>query len=242
MLTNHDNPFSHIDSFLTFIKSQASSEERYHSSGEYTGGNHIHYGLRAPIMHGFVKEWVAEHKKSLTYDDWEGLLDSLYHGHSFEERAMAGMVLSRFPKFRLELPLELFDEWLTGLEGWAEVDSTCQTVFTAKDFNARWGEWEPFLRQLVVSQNINKRRASLVLLIKPIRDTDDQKFLNLGLEFVDQLKREKDKLITKAISWILRESIKQHRKAVHQYVEANADGLPAIAVREFRKKYETGKK
>jgi 3-methyladenine DNA glycosylase AlkD len=64
----------------------------------------------------------------------------------------------------------------------------------------------------------------------------------MGLSIVESLKHEKDKLITKAISWILRESIKQHRDAVGAYVGKNADNLPAIAIREFRKKFETGTK
>ena len=233
---------SHYDNFIAYIQNNASQEEHYHLSAEYTGGNHIHYGLRTPLMRGFIKSWYAENKKTLDYEEWETLLNALYHGKSFEERAMASMVMSRFPKFRLELSLGRLDVWLSQLVGWAEVDSTCQMVFTDKDFDARWEAWEPFLRGLCADGNINKRRASIVLLIKPIRDTKEKRFFNLGMEFVDVLKVEKDKLITKAISWILRESIKQHRQDVAKYVGENQDSLPAIAVREFRKKLETGRK
>lgn len=233
---------SHYDNFIVYIQNNTSQEEHYHSSTGYTDGNHIHYGLTAPQMREFIKIWYGENKTTLEYGEWKNLLNALYHGKSFEERAMASMVMSRFPKFRLQLSLETLDVWLSQLVGWAEVDSTCQMVFTDKDFDARWDEWKLFLRELYKDENINKRRASIVLLIKPIRDTEEKRFFNLGIELVDVLKVEKDKLITKAISWILRESIKQHREDVAQYVAENKDSLPAIAVREFRKKFETGRK
>lgn len=53
---------------------------------------------------------------------------------------------------------------------------------------------------------------------------------------------KKIKLIAKAVSWILRSLVKRHRQIVGEYVFKNEASLPAIAVREFKKKYETGKK
>jgi hypothetical protein len=44
------------------------------------------------------------------------------------------------------------------------------------------------------------------------------------------------------VSWLLRESIKQHREAIKQYLDANRAVLPAFVVREVATKLETGKK
>ena len=148
----------------------------------------------------------------------------------------------RFPKFRSQLPLSRLDSWLGELEGWAEVDSTCQTVFSAADLLADWHGWEALLEALSLDDNVNKRRASLVLLTAPITKSADERILELSFRLIDRLKSEKDKRITKAVSWLLRKGIKQHRAAIADYLDANAESLPAIALRETRKKLATGKK
>ena len=89
---------------------------------------------------------------------------------------------------------------------------------------------------------IQHRRASLVFLVKPLLDSDDERFISTALGNVEALKHEKDKLITKAVSWILRSSVKRHRETVGEYVFKNEASFPAIALREFKKKYTTGTK
>lgn len=53
---------------------------------------------------------------------------------------------------------------------------------------------------------------------------------------------EKHVMITKAISWLLRSLIKYHKNEVTVYLKKNSLTLPKIAVREVRRKLETGKK
>lgn len=225
----------------SFIQQNADpAHKSTQSKTSYTGSTHLHYGLSAPQMRGFLKAHLQEHQPDA--DAWLATLDALYAGESLEERAFAGMLLARFSRFRAGLSLERFNTWLETLEGWAEVDSTCQSTFTAKEFLAKWGEWEPFLRRLAADPNINKRRASLVLFIQPIRQTNDERLLSAALENIDRLKHEKDKLISKAISWLLREALKHHKAAVEAYIEANQAALPAFVQREVRTKLQTGKK
>ncbi|MDP2951009.1 MAG: DNA alkylation repair protein, partial [bacterium] len=64
----------------------------------------------------------------------------------------------------------------------------------------------------------------------------------LAFENIEKLKPEKDILITKAISWLLRNLIKYHKKEVADYLKKNKNSLPKIAVRETEKKIKTGKK
>ena len=145
-------------------------------------------------------------------------------------------------RYRRQLALQQLDAWLGLLEGWAEVDSTCQTVFTAKDLLANWEGWRDLLASLAGDDNINKQRAALVLLTAPIAQSADEGILKLSLALIDRLKAEKDKRVAKAISWLLRKGIKQHRAAIGDFLDSRADSLPAIAVRETRKKLSTGKK
>ncbi len=199
------------------------------------------YGLTNAQHRQIIHSFIATHR-DLPYDDWLALIDTLYHGDSYEERCAPRTLFSKYPRFRRQLPLHQLDEWLGLLEGWAEIDSTCQTVFSDKDLLANWGAWQALLESLSRDQNINKRRAALVLLTAPITQSPDERILRLALQLIDRLKGEKDKLITKAISWLLRKGIKQHHETIANYLDANADSLPAIALRETRNKLATGKK
>ena len=148
----------------------------------------------------------------------------------------------KFPRYRRQLPRPQLDAWLGCLDGWAEVDGTCQTVFSAADLLDDWEGWSALLVSLAADDNVNKRRAALVLLTAPITQSADRRILDLSLALVDRLKGERDKRITKAISWLLRKGIKQHRDAIAAYLDAQAESLPAIALRETRRKLATGKK
>jgi 3-methyladenine DNA glycosylase AlkD len=57
---------------------------------------------------------------------------------------------------------------------------------------------------------------------------------------IEKLKSEKEIMITKAISWVLRSMIRHYRSEVSNYVDQNAATLPKIAVRETRVKLDTG--
>ncbi|MCY3867866.1 MAG: DNA alkylation repair protein [Chloroflexi bacterium] len=208
---------------------------------EHLGTTRKWHGLKNDQSRAIALAFIAAHK-DLSYDDWLALIDSLYHGDSYEERCAPRTLLRKFPRYRRALPLAQLDAWLGCLNGWAEVDSTCQTVFSDKDLLADWEGWAALLQSLACGDNVNKRRAALVLLTAPISQSPDPRILDLSLALIDRLKSDKDGRITKAISWLLRKGVKQHRESIAAYIEAKAPALPAIAVRETRRKLATGKK
>ncbi len=208
---------------------------------EHLGTTRLWYGLSNAQSRAILLDFIAAHK-DLSYEAWLALIDALYHGDSYEERCAPRTLFRKFPRYRRGLPLAQLDEWLGCLNGWAEVDSTCQTVFSDKDLLADWDGWTTLLQSLACDDNVNKRRAALVLLTAPISQSSDTRLLDLSLQLIEQLKGEKDGRITKAISWLLRKGIKQHRESIAAYIEAKAPTLPAIAVRETRRKLATGKK
>jgi len=208
---------------------------------EHLGTTRVWYGLKNEQSRRILLDFSAAHK-DLSYDDWLALIDSLYQGDSYEERCAPRTLFRKFPRYRRQLPRPQLDAWLGCLNGWAEVDSACQTVFTDKDLLADWSGWSALLDKLASDANVNKRRAALVLLTAPISQSPDKRILDLSLALIDRLKGEKDGRVTKAISWLLRKGVKQHRAAIAAYLEANAPSLPAIAIRETRRKLTTGKK
>jgi 3-methyladenine DNA glycosylase AlkD len=167
------------------------------------------------------------------------VLDDLFAGTVHEEKTLAALILGTSAAARSAVALERVDGWLDGLVGWAQVDSLCSNVFQAGELLDDWPAWQPWLRRLTAHSNINKRRASLVLLTGPVRRSADTRLLEASIDALNGLQSERDKLITKAASWLLRSLVIRHRDAVLSYVAEHRENLPAIAVREVSAKLET---
>jgi 3-methyladenine DNA glycosylase AlkD len=193
---------------------------------------------------------TAQHKKilsnflksvSLSPQEFSNLITSLYTtGQSYDEIILAGR-LAGIQKYH-PLDPDLLNTWLNFVHGWAETDTLCQMAFTDRDLLTNWPAWQKILKQFVTDKNVHKRRASVVLLTKPLRISPDKKLLELAIINVDKLKTETDILITKAVSWVLRSSIKFHQNEVAKYLADNQTVLPKIAIREVSSKLLTGKK
>jgi 3-methyladenine DNA glycosylase AlkD len=207
----------------------------------YGGSGHPFYLVGAPERRAIARAWVAP-RRGRDPAETLAVIDSLFAGDSHEEKTLPGFILAldRAAR-RLVQPSDL-DRWLGELNGWAEIDCLCQSVFTAQDMAADWPAWEALIERLAADENINKRRAALVLLNAPVRGSDDTRFRGLALQTLDRLKGERDILITKAVSWLLRTMTGRHRAAVEEYLAREADVLPKIAVRETRIKLATGTK
>ncbi len=207
---------------------------------KYLGTTKKYYGLKTDVKIREIKAYLKS--QNLYHEEIQNLLLSLSRGDSFEELSTIGLVLNLYPDYRKNLKPEILDKLLNRVEGWAETDTICQLCFTAEDILSRWDEWKKLLKKFVSDPNIHKRRASLVLLTKPLRQSDDSRLPKLAFANTDKLKHEKDILITKAVSWILRSLIKFHWKEVEKYLDHNLDTLPKIAIRETKNKLLTGVK
>ncbi len=207
----------------------------------YLGNSHPRYPISIPALRNIAKEWMIAHCE-LAASKFAALLTSLIKGKSSTEKCMVGILLDYTSLHQRKFDPNLFDTWLNHLKGWAEVDSLCTGRYSEAEILSQWKIWKPLLIQFSKSNNIHKRRASLVLLCSPLRKSDDARLALLAFQNIDRLKGEKEILITKAISWVLRNMVKHQRAAVVQFMKEEASGLPAIAVRETRRVLETGRK
>ncbi|HEX4195943.1 MAG TPA: DNA alkylation repair protein [Caulobacteraceae bacterium] len=207
----------------------------------YGGSGRPYYFVSVPDRRGMVRRWLAANK-ALAADEILAVVDSLSQGESHEEAALGGMLLRDCPKARRAVTTAELERWLGRLNGWAEVDTWCQNLFTAQDMAADWPAWSGLIERLSRDPNINRRRAALVLLNGPAHYSPDPRFSDLAFVVLERLKAEKPILITKAVSWLLRSLVTRHRDAVAAYLDANQATLPAIAVRETRTKLKTGTK
>ncbi len=226
---------------LAEIKKHKGNGTQHTSSDSYILSGHAYYDVSVPIRRQIVKDWLNENK-GISDKDFIAVLDSLYKGKSHEEKTIASYLLDYHHLHRKTIRPKKLNEWLDHLVGWAEVDSLCQNVFTADELLSDWKQWQALIRKLSKDKNINKRRASLVLLTGPTYRSSDRRLRDLAFEMIDTLKHEQPIIITKAISWLLRDMSVQHKKAVSEYLKKNESTLPKVAVRETWRKIKTGKK
>jgi 3-methyladenine DNA glycosylase AlkD len=230
----------HHASLLAQIIEKSGTPTQHTFLDSYLGNANPRYPIRTPLLRQVVKNWIGTNE--LNPKEFLALLTSLVKAKSSTEKTSAGILLDYASREQLKFNPKIYDLWLNHVQGWAEVDALCYGHFKTDQVLEDWSDWKKLLTKLNKSKNINKRRASLVLLCKPLTRSNDRRLQLVAFQLTDNLKSEKAILITKAISWLLRSMVKQHRAALKKYIEKNKASLPAIAVRETATKIKTGKK
>ncbi len=207
----------------------------------YGGSGRPYFNVSVPDQRALARGWLAAHKAGGAQAVL-ALAESLFDGASHEEKILAAILLGASTAARQAARPADIDRWLGKLNGWAEVDSLCQNLFTAGEMMRDWPAWKGLIEALTISPDINRRRAALVLLTGPVARSDDPAFRDLAFKTLEALKAERPILITKAVSWLLRSMAVRHGEAVARYLDAEAATLPAVAIRETRTKLATGTK
>lgn len=197
-------------------------------------------GMRSAELRREVRAWLAEHR------DWpfERVVElaELFWSAAVAERddetpiELIGLSRRQIP----HLPWSFFERWRKPLCTWHDTDGLGIYVFgpwLAADVKPR----SRYLEKLIAAREICSRRLALVGTVTLNRRLETA-IPELTLKLVDAVAHEREPLITKAVSWALRELTKTHRQLVAGYVEANRERLPALAVREVRNKLRTGLK
>lgn len=231
----------HHRKLLQEIRKHAGKPARDAFLNNYLGNDHVRYSINTPTLRAIAKEWAKKHR-DLSASELTDVITSLVEGKSFTEKVLAGIILGYSAVPQRNFDPGIFDQWLDHLVGWAEIDALCTGDFAAKQVPADWPKWKKLITRLSKSTNINKRRASLVLFCSPLSKAYNPELAAEALRVVDRLKSEKEIIITKAISWVLRSLVKFHRREVADYLDYNAATLPRIAVRETNAKLNTGRK
>jgi 3-methyladenine DNA glycosylase AlkD len=227
---------------LNLILSHSGTPTKHTFLDDYLGNTHPRYPINAPTLRSIAKTWMKNHLDELSPKNFVALITSLIKGKSSTEKVMAGILLDYSPASLHDFDPVVFNQWLDHLQGWAEVDNLCTGAYAASAIPADFAKWKKLLTQFAKNKMIEKRRASIVLLCSPLRKAKDERLVEIVFQNIQLLKAEKEVLITKAISWVLRCAIKHHKKAVSDFVKANSDSLPKIAVRETLTVLKTGKK
>jgi 3-methyladenine DNA glycosylase AlkD len=226
---------------LDLIEISSGKPTKHTFSDSYLGNTNPRYAISNPVLRKLSRNWMKEYH-DLPQKDFVAVLDSLVKGKSSTEKMMSGILTDYCTKEQLAFPPALFDDWLDHLSGWVEVDTVCTSRYSKLMIHPNFKTWKSLLPKMSRSKNINKRRASLVFLCAPVRYHKNEEMAAVAFANIERLKGEKEILITKAISWLLRSMVKLYKKEVKTYVMENQDSLPKIAVRETLNKLTTGKK
>jgi 3-methyladenine DNA glycosylase AlkD len=197
------------------------------------------YGVRVPELRKIAKAWYRAHK-DVARDDLFALTEALWKGGSREERGIAFHLLEHFDRWVPDLPKAHLDRWRRDLDSWVETDGLgwLLAVWLAGAPEARLD----YLWELIDDEDVWSRRLALVPLARINRGKLGFTALDLTLQLIDRAKEERHPMITKAVSWVLRETTKTHRDAVAAYVEENRGVLAGHVVREVENKLCTGLK
>ncbi len=205
---------------------------------KYSGSVKKHLYVRIPVLTKHIKTWNKKHELNL--EEFQNLIITLSKSNIHEEIIAIGKLLEANSALRKQLNCKVLFEITKNLHGWEEIDAVCQGKFTGKEFLNNRKCWENLLKKLNQSNNISQQRASLVLPIKFIRDIkNDSELTDLSFENIKNLIKIDDILITKAISWILREMAKSsdfYKTRVKQFIGQYKTKLKKHIVTEVIKK------
>ena len=231
----------HHAEILGLIKEKSGKGTQHTDLDSYLGNSHPRYAITLPVLRSIAKEWMKAHK-DMSAKELSVTMTSLVKGESATEKMMVGILLDNATKEQKQFDPMLFDKWLDHLVGWAEVDTVCTGKYCITEIPENLSVWKKILTSLSKSDNINKRRASLVFMVSTLSQNDDSEIGKMALAIVDRLKHEKEIIITRAVSWVLRSMIRHYRKTLEDYLKKNEKSLPSIAVRETKVKLATGTK
>lgn len=227
---------------LTAIQRAGGPRRQGHEHNDsYGSSGHPFYRVAVPVRRAIARAWLAD-DRTRPVAEILAVVESLFAGESHEEKTLAAMLLGAHTAARSQTGPADVDRWLDHLNGWAEVDTLCYSVYTDQNLLDDWTMWESRLRRMAHAPDPSRRRAAIVLLTRPVHTSGDNRLRDLATDIIDLRHHDRDPFITKAVSWLLRSMVTRHRDAVVRYLAANEATLPAIALRETRTKLATGTK
>lgn len=196
------------------------------------------HGIRTPDNRRLAREWRRAHR-DVDPAVVLSLVEVLWNAESRDERALGLEILNLHPDIVRDLESARFDRWRLDIDNWGVCD------FLGTRILGPWVEAEPedrlkYLEHLVGDPHLYSRRLGLVASV--YLNTGGTEYGEWTLSQVDRLIDERDPMITKAISWSLRQMTRHQASIVEAYVDSRADRMAALPRREVRNKLRTGRK
>jgi 3-methyladenine DNA glycosylase AlkD len=209
------------------------------SKGYYPSSFRI-MGVKVPDIRKIRKE-LTKRLKGRSNEDVIRISKKLVETEIFECQQVAFELLEKNKKVKSSLTLQDLEDLRKGLDNWVSVDT-----YSGYLGGVAWREGiipDETIKKWALSDNNWERRTAVVCTIalnqKARGGTGDIEKTLWVCEFV---KRDKDDMVQKALSWALRELSKIDKGPVVKFIEENEEVLPKRVLREVKRKLETGKK
>ncbi len=195
-------------------------------------------GVRTPDLRAVAVGWSDAHRAADPETVHE-LAEGLWSAGSREERALGLEILRRFPAAVAALSAMRLRAWAADVDDWGTADLLATAIlgpWVLSDRSARMD----FLYELVAADGVWRPRLALVSTVPLSRDGSAS--LDFALSLCDRVLGRREPMITKAVSWALRELAKSDPRRASLYLRARGDSLPAFVRREVGNVLRTGTK
>ena len=198
------------------------------------------YGVSVGDLRKAAIEW---HRANRGADpvDVGALCDELWSRAIREEMVVAALIHGRDAASRSSFGRERLMRWVPLLDSWETTDQLGMTVlgpWIGDDTGARIG----VLDCLAGDGRPWVRRLALVGAARLSRLEDAPQWWPSAAALVLRLSGDREAAIPKAISWVLREHLRRCADEVAAFIDEHEEVLPAVAMREARRKLATGRK
>jgi 3-methyladenine DNA glycosylase AlkD len=198
------------------------------------------YGARVGDLRRAAAAWRRGHRQAGPAQVAE-LADRLWNAGIREEQLVACFLLAGDPAALAATRPARVRRWTALLDIWETTDQLGMNVLgplVALDPGRRFG----LLEALAGDRHPWARRVALVACTRLARADGAARLWPRVAELLLALAGDREAALPKASSWVLRSWLAPCPGEVTALVDANAERLPALAVREARAKLATGRK
>jgi 3-methyladenine DNA glycosylase AlkD len=195
------------------------------------------HGWRTAPLRKFAHEYRKSLIKSAGLNAVVELADELFRGPISEEKNFAVFLLEQSPAKLGDSEFRLFDEWLDRVSNWSDHDGL--TMYLLGPMMAALPERTKCVRKWVRSQNLWRRRASAVSLIRGIRRG---MFWPEAKEVAKTLLADDEIMVQKGLGWMLREAAKQDATRTTPFLISIRVQAPRLVLRTACETLKNGNK
>jgi len=190
---------------------------------KYVGSPHPVLGLSVPQMRAILAAFRKEHRDA-TAKDVNALAAALWRGKTFEEKALAIMMMDAYAKILVGASWRLLDSWVDGCVGWGMCDSIGAGPI-AKLVYAKPTRFRDLLRWGKAA-NPWRRRVALYAL----HDFVLAKELDKPFALIEALVHDEEFWVQRAAGTWLRDCWKRDGHRTEEFLRKRAKGLPRIVI------------
>lgn len=219
---------------------ELSTDKRREASSRYIKSSLTVIGTATPELRKVVREFAAAVKAG-TAEDAFGLALELARRGTLEGRQAGYELLAKHKEAMADLTVADLERLGEGMDNWASVDGFCLEILGPCWLRGVIEDEHVFA--WLDSEDVWWRRAAVVAttgLNKKSRGGKGDAPRTLAV--CERVVAEKHPMITKALSWALREMGKVEPEPVIRFLEEHEGELAAHVKREVRAKLETGRK